>query len=107
MAHPAFQRARSPEERELRREALETAKLASKILDIRQARSRRIHSKVNVGSAIAAAARSRASPASATRAAEPSCRKPAGPALPQGSPAPSRALSAAARATIGRPPSGC
>lgn len=43
-------------ERELRREALETAKLASKILDVRQARSRKIHSKVNMGSAIAAAA---------------------------------------------------
>jgi hypothetical protein len=43
-------------ERELRREALETAKLASKILDLRQARSRKIQKNVNIGSAVAAAA---------------------------------------------------
>ena len=43
-------------EREQRREAIRTAKLAAKIYDIRHERSCRIHKTVNVGSAIAAVA---------------------------------------------------
>ena len=43
-------------ERELRREALDTAKLASKMLDMHQARSHTIRKNVNIGSAIAAVA---------------------------------------------------
>ena len=43
-------------EREQRRAAIRTAKLAAKIYDIRHERSRRIHKTVNVGSAIAAVA---------------------------------------------------
>lgn len=43
-------------EREQRREAIQTAKLAARIYDLRHERSRRIHKTVNVGSAIAAVA---------------------------------------------------
>lgn len=41
-------------EREQRRAALETARLASRILDYRRERSRRLHRQVNLGSALAA-----------------------------------------------------
>lgn len=43
-------------EREERREAIKTARLASRIYDLRHQRSRRIHKSVNMGSAIAAVA---------------------------------------------------
>lgn len=42
-------------EREQRRAALETARLASRILDYRRERSRRLHRHVNLGSTLAAA----------------------------------------------------
>tara|TARA_R110000868_G_scaffold10313_14_gene50655 strand:+ start:25876 stop:26250 length:375 start_codon:yes stop_codon:yes gene_type:complete len=42
--------------REQRREAINTAQSASHILDFRRERARRIHRKVNMGSAIAAVA---------------------------------------------------
>lgn len=42
--------------REVRREAIETAKSASHILDFRRERAKRIHRNVNMGSAIAAVA---------------------------------------------------
>jgi len=45
-------------EREQRRNALEEANMASKILDLRRERAKRIHHKVNVGSALAAVASS-------------------------------------------------
>jgi len=43
-------------EREERREAIDTARTAARILDFRRERSKRIHRNVNVGSALAAVA---------------------------------------------------
>lgn len=43
-------------EREQRREAIQTAKMAAKIYDIRHERSHRIHKSVNFGTALAAVA---------------------------------------------------
>jgi len=43
-------------EREARRVALEEAKAASRILDLRRERAKRIHRNVNIGSSVAAVA---------------------------------------------------